>query len=427
MRYPLALASLALLLAVPAWADFVMQPNDNLAIVGDSITAEHKYTADIEEYLLMCQPVQNLSACQFGWAGEDMRAVNFRLPFDILPFKPTVVTTCYGMNDGHYTTLTDDIANTYRNGQVAMVEALKKAGVRVIIVGSPKPVDLYVYKGRDGVDAVAYDKNLSALADIAKDVAAKEGVIYADVYHSFADAAAKVKAQYGPNYNMGGDGVHPDDDGQLVMAYAFLKAMGCDGNIGTITVDFAGKSATGTPGHDIVSCANGVVTVKSTRYPFCFRGRPDSPDATQAAVLRAVPFNDELNRYLLVVKNLGAAKAKVTWSYPNDQRLTATKEFTAEQLGKGINLAAEFVESNPFQSQFEPVDNAVHIEEDQEQGLTQDFMFQVPRFKSFIAPGADAAFDQAVAAGMAQHQKLFIDAARQVIPVTHTIKIEPEP
>jgi hypothetical protein len=51
----------------------------------------------------------------------------------------------------------------------------------------------------------------------------------------------------------------------------------------------------------------------------------------------------------------------------------------------------------------------------------------VPRFKGFIAPGVDAAWDQIVAAGMAQHQKLFNAAAALVIPVTHTIKIEPEP
>jgi hypothetical protein len=348
-----------------------------------------------------------------------MRGVNYRMPFDILPFKPTVVTTCYGMNDGRYTKLTDDIANTYRTGQVAMVEALKKAGVRVIIVGSPKPVDLYTFKKPD-TPADVYNQNLAALADIAKDVAAKEGVVYADVYHDFADAAAKLKAQYGPNYNMGGDGVHPGPDGHLIMAYAFLKAMGCDGNIGTITVDCGAKQATGTPGQEIASYQDDTVTVKSTRYPFCLAGAVNSPDATPAAVLRSVPFNEELNRYMLVVKNLGGSKAKITWG-------GATKEYTADELGKGINLAAEFVQNNPFMPQFTAVDNAVHTEEDQEQSLTQDLMFQVPRFKAFIAPGVDAAFDQIVAAGIAQHEKLFSNAAKAVVPVTHTIKIEPEP
>jgi lysophospholipase L1-like esterase len=418
MKKSLVLAALILSLAAPARADFVLQPNDNLAIVGDSITAQHIYSAFIEDYLLMCQPTSGLTVCQFGWSGEDMRGVNYRLPFDILPLKPTVVTTCYGMNDGHYTALTDDIANTYRTGQVAMVEALKKAGVRVIIVGSPKPVDLYTFHKPD-TSAAVYNQNLAALSAIAKDVAAKENVLYADVNGAFTAAAAKAKAQYGPTYNMAGDGVHPGPDGHLVMAYAFLKAMGCDGNIGTITVDCGAKQATGTPGQEIVSYQDGTVTVKSTRYPFCFAGGVDHPDGSDASMIHAVPFNDELNRYLLVVKNLGAPKAKVTWG-------STAKEYTADQLAKGINLADEFAQNNPFMNPFTAVDNYVHIEQDQEQSLTQDLMFQVPRFKAFIAPGADAAFDQIVAAGMAQHQKLFTAAASLVIPVTHTIKIEPE-
>jgi lysophospholipase L1-like esterase len=408
MKKSLVLASLILSLAGPSRADFVMQTNDNLAIVGDSITAQHIYSAFIEDYLLMCQPTSGQSVCQFGWSGEDMRGVNYRMPFDILPLKPTVVTTCYGMNDGRYTALTDDIANTYRTGQVAMVEALKKAGVRVIIVGSPKCVDPYTFKKPDAT-ADVYNKNLAALAAIAKDVAAKEGVIYADVFDPMVTAIAKEKAQYGPNFNMGGDGVHPGPDGHLVMAYAFLKAMGCDGNIGTITVDMSAKQATGTPGQEIVSYQDGTVTVKSTRYPFCFSGAVNTPDATPAAVLRNVPFNEELNRYMLVVKNLNGSKAKVSWG-------GATKEYTADELGKGINLAAEFVQNNPFMPQFNAVDGSVHIEQDQEQGLTQELMFPVPRFKAFIAPGVDAAFDQIVAAGIAQHQKLFNVAASQVIP-----------
>jgi lysophospholipase L1-like esterase len=399
-------------------ADPVVQPNDSLAIVGDSITAQHLYSADIEDYFLMCQPVQKLTVCQFGWAGEDARACLYRLPFDILPFKPTVVTTCYGMNDGRYTNLTNDIANTYRTNQTAIVESLKKAGVRVIVVGSPKPVDLYVYGTRNGTDAVAYNKNLAALSAIAKDVAAKENVLYADVNGAFTAAAAKAKAQYGPTYNMAGDGVHPGPDGHLVMAYAFLKALGCDGNIGTITVDLGAKQATGSPGQEIVSYLAGTVTVKSTRYPYCFAGGVDRPDGNAASMIHAVPFNEDLNRYLLVVKNLNSPKANITWG-------GATKVFTADQLAHGINLAAEFAQNNPFMPQFTAVDNAVHIQEDQEQGLTQDFMFQVPRLKAFIAPGADAALDEAVSAGIAQHVKLFNTAASQVVPVTHTIKIEP--
>ena len=50
------------------------------------------------------------------------------------------------------------------------------------------------------------------------------------------DVMTKAKAKYGKQYALAGeaDGVHPDENGHLVMAYAFLKALGCDGDIGTI-------------------------------------------------------------------------------------------------------------------------------------------------------------------------------------------------
>ncbi|MDB6018260.1 MAG: hypothetical protein JWR19_2749 [Pedosphaera sp.] len=46
------------------------------------------------------------------------------------------------------------------------------------------------------------------------------------------------KWNYGTNYGIpGNDGVHPHWAGHTVMAYAFMKAMGLNGDIGTFTVD----------------------------------------------------------------------------------------------------------------------------------------------------------------------------------------------
>ncbi len=35
---------------------------------------------------------------QFGWSGDTARGMNSRVIHDVLPFKPTVATRCYGMN-----------------------------------------------------------------------------------------------------------------------------------------------------------------------------------------------------------------------------------------------------------------------------------------------------------------------------------------
>ena len=47
-----------------------LQAGDTVAICGDSITEQKEYSVFTEDYLLMCQPVPDLKAHQFGWSGE---------------------------------------------------------------------------------------------------------------------------------------------------------------------------------------------------------------------------------------------------------------------------------------------------------------------------------------------------------------------
>src|SRR5262249_3288161 len=159
------------------------------------------------------------------------------------------------------------------------------------------------------------------------------GVAFADVHATMLDVMTKAKAKYGEDYPLAGkDGVHPSPNGHLVMAYAFLKALGCDGNIGTITVDLAANKADATDGHKILSTKDGLVEIESSRYPFCVAGDPKDPEAT-AGIVEFFPFHQDLNRLMLVVTNPGAEKIKVTWG-------GATREYSAADAAKGINLAA---------------------------------------------------------------------------------------
>ena len=204
------------------------------------------------------------------------------------------------MNDGRYGPISDEISVGYRESQTDLIKTLKKHGVRAIVIGSSKCVDTYYFHRDHPGDAAAYNQTLSALASIDRDVAAKEGVAYADVYGFTLEAIKRSKAKFsGESYQFAGaDGIHPNSNCHLVMAYAFLKALGYDGNIGTIELEPGLNQASGSVGHEIISCQKGVVTVKSTRYPFCFKGATDStdPESTAAACSYFPEFNDQLNR-----------------------------------------------------------------------------------------------------------------------------------
>jgi lysophospholipase L1-like esterase len=420
MKSSLTFLTVALFLAVaPLRADPVLKPGDVLGICGDSITQQKIYTAFIEDYLLMCEPVEGLRVVQFGWGGEKSGPFSQRINSDVLPFKPTVVTTFYGMNDGNYRAMDDITSKYYQKGMQQAIDELKAGGVRKIILGSPGCVGNKQATIFKTVTPVAYNQTLDALRGLAQGLAQKNGVDFVDVHTLMMDVMTKAQAAYGGNYELiPGDGVHPGPAGHLIIAYAFLKALGCDGAIGTITVDMETKQAMGTPGQKVLSFDNGAVSLESTRYPFCFQGDPDKPDHTTASVLKFFPFNDDLNRYVLVVKGLEGTKAKVTWG-------KETKEFPATDLAKGINLAAEFL-TNPFSDQFRKVDAAVQTQQALETTMVQQFFHSLPGLKT-ILPGDADSLDKVMADGLKEDQDLFDAARNLVIPIQHTIQIDPEP
>jgi lysophospholipase L1-like esterase len=400
---------------VPTTSPAGLKDSDFLAICGDSITEQKLYSVYIEDYLLMCRPRPNLRAMQFGWGGEVVGGFLGRMS-NVLRFPITAATTCYGMNDGGYAALTPERAAKYREGTRAIVDTFKKSGVRFIVVGSPGVVDSKTFKpGEPDADKV-YNKTLAELRDIARDVAKEHGVAFADVHGIMLDAMTKAKAKYGEDYPVAGnDGVHPGPNGHLVMAYAFLKALGCDGDIGTITLDLAASKADATDGHKIVSAKDGVVEVESTRYPFCFFGDPKSPDAT-LGMIEFIPFNKDLNRLQLVVKNPGADKLKVTWG-------GESKDYSAAQLVEGINLAADFAAKNPFTDPFKKVEETIRAQQNFETPLIKNLLHNLPGYLQML-PEQKESIDKLAQGGIDKAKALNDAAVAAVVAVKHTIKIE---
>lgn len=410
------MAALGAVMLAPLRADLLLQPNDLVAIAGDSITQQKRYSVMIEDYLLMCQPTTGLGALQFGSNGAGAYVLGARTPDDLALFHPQVVTMLFGMNDGQYKPLNDERAAAFRKGTIGSIEAVKKIGVRAIVVSSPTCVSVMGKRA----DEVPYNATLASFGDMAKQVAHDEGVAFTDVHGIMAAVIAKGVAA-DPKYVLGRDGVHQDPAGHLIMAYGMLKGLGCDGSIGTITVDLTQHTATSTPGQKIVSVDGGAVKVESTRYPFCFTGDPANPKSTLTTldVIKYLPFNDDLNRYLLVVKGLTAPHAKVTWG-------STSHEFSAADLAKGINLAAAFAGDNPFSAQFATVNAAVLAQQTQETALAKEFLGSINDLKKDL-PDQAALLDEITQKGIIERNRLAKAAAALVVPVDHTITIEPLP
>jgi lysophospholipase L1-like esterase len=403
-------------------AESVLKPGDRVAIIGDSITEQKLYSKYVEAYLLACSGVPDVKVMQFGWSGETAGGFANRAENDLAVFKPTVATTCYGMNDGGYQPWRVEIGTNYENAMRDCVKKMQAAGVRNIVLGSPGAVDLQFFRpGKmmgDRTATDAYNDNLAHLRDIDKKLAEEYKQSFANVHDAMYDAMKKAQAELGNTYPVcGGDGFHPGPNGQLIMAYAFLKGLGVDGNIGDIAVDMGGK-AEATKGHEVGSFTNGKLELKSTRWPFCFDGDDKNPNGTRS-ILKFLPFNDELNRLTLKVNGLKANKAKVAWG-------AETQEFTREQLEKGVNLMASFTQT-PFDAEFQKLVGAIGNKQNFETVMIKQI---ITNFRAYPAELKDDAELQAALQTIrsrlgARQQQFDADARKTLTPVTHTLVITP--
>jgi lysophospholipase L1-like esterase len=361
----------------------------------------------------MCQPTP-VEVFQFGWGGETSWGFVKRINYDVVPYKPTLVTTCYGMNDAGYRATDPKNLDQYREAMAKIVEVFQGVGARVI-VGSPGVVDQA--KFNRATPAAIYNQALADFGKVGSEVAQATGSKYADIHTPMMNVMHAAQAKLGDDYHVAGnDGVHPAANGHLVMAYGFLKAMGLDGEIGTIKVNLTGQTATASADHQIKEVAKNVITVESKRYPFCFGGDPKSPNAT-SGIIEFFPFNQDLNRFMLVVPDATADKYNVTWG-------TTTVQYTKDQLHAGVNLAADFV-PNPFNDAFNLVERSIRQKQAWETTIVRGLFTSLRNIRTQIPN--DPSFDAAEAVVKAEHQRLAKRAKEVFVPVTHTIQIEAVP
>ena len=399
---------------VPLHGSPALPANSRLVIWGDSITEMTHYPRFVETYLLVCQGRTDMRFWMAGHSGERLGSLISR-GSDLDAIKPTAITFCEGMNDTEYSPWTEQKGTGFDQTMKAVLASLKARGLQQIVVVGPGAVDdTYGADGKPDTAGTSTSHVLNGVLDrfhhIAHDDATAVGAAYADVHDRMIEAYAAADAKLGPGYNFaqGGGSVHPAVNGHLVMAFEILKALGCDGNLASIDVDYAG-SAKVSDGQHLVSYSNGVLVLQSDRYPFCVDQNPAQKDSPQSpgSILPFLPFQQELNRFVLKVSNLVADSADVTWG-------TATRHFSAEQLAKGINLPEEFAQT-PFDEAFSHVFAAVTAQHDWDN-------FMIKGTSNYFGNDNGGNIDSNMLAVDDQ-----IDAAlkKAIVPVTNTIVIVP--
>lgn len=392
----------------PAPAGLLLRENDRLAIIGDSITEQKMYSLLMEAYIVAARSDLHVTVRQYGWSGEQAGGFLKRMDNDVLRFKPTIATTCYGMNDFRYVPQDDAIAATYRQNQTAVVRKFKEAGVRVVLgsSGTIHSVPPWVKSAKGTWQTL----NLALLnfRNIGIEVAQAEQVAFADVYWPMLVKGHEARAKYGEGFKLeGNDGVHPGWAGHVMMATAFLEGLGLRGDLGQIDVDLAAGKADARYGQRIMGYEAGVVSLRSFRLPFSFEPGDVTKDNTIAAGVALADFQKKLNRLTLRVAGAKTAQVKVTWG-------EHSKLFSAEQLAKGVNLAAEFPQ-NPTSPAFAKIWKAV----------AEKQAYETKQIKTlFRSPEAKKDMEAVVQSSQVEFDRLAAALKAVIKPVNSTIKVE---
>ena len=319
------LACLASFAALPtaARAAPVLKAGDRVVFYGDSITEQKLYSRYVQQYIQCRYPELNVKFFNAGWGGDTAGGGFGRLERDVLSLHPTVVTLFFGMNDGGYRPVTDDIVRPYKANQEKIIQALKAKGVRVVVY-TPGAVD---YDRKQPLRDAKYNDNLEALGAAVLELAKQYELPSADIHHPMVAFQNAQKAQT-PGFTMIPDSVHPSPAGHLVMAQEMLKGLGAEPMPAIGSIDLAGGAGDAGDGLRVVSKQPAQVVLETTRpmpVPYWF-------EPASLAVMRASGFL-EMAAGKLTVKGLAAGCYKLTLDGAE------AGKYTAEELAAGVPVA----------------------------------------------------------------------------------------
>ena len=213
------------------------QAGERVAFIGDSITHGGHYHSYIWLYYMTRFPNMPLYFFNCGVGGDTADSMDYRLASDVLAKDPTYMTLTFGMNDsGYWDTYnredTEELSNKKVEASlkafdsiVAQMKSWDGEADIVMIGGSP-----YDETSRFNNDVlVGKNAAICRIIDRQKEVAGQNGWGFVDFNAPMVEIAEAEQVKDLTFCFSRQDRIHPDQDGQMVMAYLFLKAQGLAG------------------------------------------------------------------------------------------------------------------------------------------------------------------------------------------------------
>ena len=350
MLNPITSALCLLAVALPcAAADFFLKNHDKVVMMGDSITEQHLYSSYVETWALTRFPAWDLKFFNVGIGGDNATWGSERFKRDVVGCGATAMTVNFGMNDcGGPGSRFDE--NRYKEFMTSMQKIAAQAQAAHIRVAwcTTTPAEVM----DEGPSVLPYIQNLEKFSGAVKEIAATNGnSLFIDQFHPFVAAIDKARAANPKNRIGGGDVVHPGSPGQTLMAAEILKGMGFPPLVAAVEINAASAKVVQSKNCMI----EGLKVAADGRIEFQQKDSalPFFPEGDAKNILQWVPILEQMNVYHLKVTGLKPGQYEV--------RLGGVKvaDYSAAQLGAGVNLAAAVLAAGPIADQVKAVAAAI--------------------------------------------------------------------
>lgn len=205
------------------------EKNARVIFTGDSITAATRYTARIVDYYRKHLPDLNVKFFQGAEAGGSVGSAIRFFEKNVLPFKPTHATVCFGVNDSRRNLLANERAEErdaqleaayerYKTNLNTYLDMLIEHGITPILI---TPVPYAEYMNIDSPAFLGGHKLIYEYAEAMKKIAKERGLELIDLFAKFAECYENEELYIA-------DRIHPNDLGQYRMAEFILKAQGLE-------------------------------------------------------------------------------------------------------------------------------------------------------------------------------------------------------
>ena len=283
------------------------EEGERVVFVGNSITHGGHYHSFIWLYYMTRFPDKPITIMNAGIGGESAWDMKDRLDYDVFNRKPTYVTLTFGMNDTGYDIYMKDDAKELSEQRIAKsLESYREIEERLLAKN----------KIKNGWGFVDFNQPM-------REISRKEQE--ADSTFTFCRI----------------DRIHPDNDGQMVMAYLFLKAQGLAGDeVSSVSIDAYHSSVITHKNCKISKLKKSGADLTFDYLAYALPYPLDSISRSgwgnkrsQRDAMQLVPFMEEFNQERFQVTNLEKGM----------YRLTIDNQFidnlSSEKLANGVNLA----------------------------------------------------------------------------------------